>query len=545
MRIATLDLETDPFLHGRVPAPFAAGFYDGRDYVQTWGDRCIREMLQKIRDYKKPLVIFAHNGGKFDFWYLSDAIGEPVLFIDSRLVKANLFHHEIRDSYKIIPVPLGSIGKVDIDYRKMERKVREKHKDEISHYLKVDCVDLYDAVSKFIMQFGDVLTIGGAALKELKKEYKIPGITPFEDSIYRQYFHGGRCEIFEVGELSSSKGFKLYDVNSLYPFCMATFQHPVGAADFVCSDLPDTPFYLARICAHSKGALPVRTKDGLSFPHGHVESFCTSHEIRMAQELGLIKITQVIECHAWNETTTFERFVTKFDKAKIAAEKAGDITGRTFNKLIENNAYGKTAQNPERFKNYRLFDSEKECLAAGMEIDGYLGGRVIGAEPTPINPRAYKNVAIAASVTGAGRSVFMHAWAAADRTVAGDTDSNWCERLPLELDAHKLGAWKLEAEADKLYVAAKKFYAAWRAEYDNPDHPERTKDKWIEGFYTIKKGKRVPLKSASKGVQMKPEDIARVARGEVLTMPLEAPSLRVGREAKFIARRIARSQLAS
>lgn len=529
MRIGIIDLETDPFLHGREPVPFAAGFYDGEIYKDFWGDDCVKQLLAFLKSYPKSLVIFAHNGGKFDYWYLAHALAEPLLFIDSRLVKAKLYHHEVRDSLKILPVPLAAIQKDNIDYKLMERSKREKHKIEILKYLQSDCRYLYDAVAAFVMKFGDVLTIGGAAIKELSKHYKIPRISPEQDGIYRQFFHGGRCECFEVGQIESRRGLKLYDVNSLYPFCQASFEHPVGAADYECQDIPDTPFYLAHICADSKGALPVRTKNGLTFPHGHVETFCTSHELRMAQKLGLAKITQVIKVYAWNETTTFEKFVTEWSDYKIAAEKSGDKIGRTIGKLIPNNAYGKFAQNPERFREFKIFESIQECVESGYEPEGELGTRIVGKVPAKITPRMYKNVAVAASVTGAGRAVWLHAFACAERPVYGDTDSLWCERLPLELDPYKLGAWKLEATADRLYVGGKKMYAAWNRK---------------TGFYKPSDtGELCAIKIASKGVRMKPEDIARVACGEILTVPIDAPSLRVGREAHFIARKIARTAI--
>lgn len=526
MRIAVLDLETDPFQYGREPAPFAAGFYDGETYTQFWGDGCVKQLLAFLKAYSKNLVIYAHNGGKFDFWYLAHALAEPLLFIDSRLVKAALYHHEVRDSLKILPVPLAAIQKDEIDYRVMERDKREKHKEEICKYLESDCRYLYNAVAAFVMRFGDVLTVGGAAIKELSKHYKIPRISPDCDALYREFFHGGRCEVFEVGEIQSKKGLKLYDVNSLYPFCQASFEHPIGAHDEELTEIPDAPFFLAHICAHSKGALPVRTKSGLTFPHGHVESFCTSHELLTAQKLGLVKITQVIKVYAWNETTTFKKFVDEWSDYKIAAEKRGDSVGRTIGKLIPNNAYGKFAQNPEKFKEFKLFDSIEDCVEAHHAIEGELDSRIIGSVPATITPRMYKNVAVAASVTGAGRAVWLHAFASADRPVYGDTDSLWCENLPLELDQYKLGAWKLEATADRLYVAGKKLYAAWNKE---------------TGFYKSSGDKMQPIKTASKGVRMKPEDIARVARGEILTVPIDAPSLRVGREAHFIARDIART----
>ncbi|MGC8541026.1 MAG: DNA polymerase [Phycisphaerae bacterium] len=541
MKIATLDMETDPFQYQRIPIPFACGFYDGETFHQTWGDQCVKQMLAFLKAYPHKLVIYAHNGGKFDYWFLAHALAEPLLFIDSRLAKAKLYHHEVRDSYKILPVALKQIQKDEIDYRFFERDKREKHKEKILEYLKSDCIYLYESVEAFVMQFGDVLTIGGAAIKDLQKDYKIKRISPEEDRIYREYFHGGRCECLEVGEIKSNKGFKLYDVNSLYPFCQSKFEHPIGSADYITDELPDNGFYLAHVCAESKGALPVRTKQGLSFPRGHIESFCTSHELRLAMKLGLAKITKVKEVYAWENTTNFERFVTRWIDYKIEREKAGDPKGRAIGKLIPNNAYGKFAQNPEKFKEYKLYDTIEACEEDGREFQGYIGERIIGSIPAKILPRMYKNVAVAASVTGAGRSIWLHALAAAQRPIYGDTDSIICEALPLKLDPFALGAWKLEAQMERVYVAGKKMYAAWTSKYNEPDHKLRTKNRWVEGFYKIDKGRRVPLKMASKGVIMPPEDVARVALGEEINVPIDAPSLRIGREAKFIARNIART----
>lgn len=531
MRIATLDTETDPFKYGREPLPFACGLYDGERYWQTWGDDCIKQMCGILARYPGELTIFAHNGGKFDWCFFAHQLSEPLLFIDSRLVRAKLFQHEIRDSLKILPVPLSHIQKEEIDYKLMERHRREKHRWPITSYLKSDCVHLFNAVAAFILQFGDSLTIGSTAMREIKKHYDIEHLTPEQDTLFRPYFHGGRCECYETGVIKAPRGrrFHLYDVNSLYPHCMAAFQHPVGLPAYSTSELPESaPFYLAHICARSQGAFPLRTKDGLSFPHGHHEFFVTSHELRTALELGLAEVTEVIECHVWEETRSFDKFVDRFVAAKIAAEERGDKMGRLFNKFVVNNGYGKFATNPERFKKYKLFDSVEECQNAGYEVDGDIGSKIVGAIPAVPKKNSYYNVATGASTTGAARSIYLRALHCAVHPVYGDTDALWCERLPLELHPTKLGAWKEEAWADTLYIARKKMYAAQQGHsfYKDADHKE-------------------PIKCAHKGVRMKPEDIARVARGEVLEVEIEAPSMRIGRPTKFISRTIAKVEEAA
>ncbi len=517
--LAVIDLETDPFMHGREPLPFAAGYFDGQTYAQFWGDDCVSELLAFLRD-RPAHVLYAHNGGKFDYWYLSHAISTPIKFIGARLVKARLWQHELRDSFKILPVPLREYQKDEIDYSRMERGARDRHRQEISDYLRSDCMHLYELVAQFRERFGDVLTIGGAAMKEIEARYDLPKLTRHDDAVFRPFFHGGRCEAFEIGECSPARGdWKLYDVNSMYPAVMADAWHPFGLADGILDRLPARGFYLAEIEATSRGALPFRTPQGLSFPHTRAIYQATSHEIRAALELGLLDVHHVRRCYVWSSVTRFDQFVEYFARQKLEAERTGDKAGRLFAKLLMNNAYGKFAQNPERFRDYELFVGAEACEQAGYEIAGTLGERVIGARPAT-QARGWYNVATAASITGASRAVLLRALHGARRPIYCDTDSIICEAIGpgSVIDPHKLGAWKLEARADRVFIAAKKIYAA----FNGSD----------------------AVKYACKGAPVDPEIIARIALGEIYEAAIEAPSLRVGKQAKFIARKLARAKKA-
>ncbi len=522
--LAVIDLETDPFMHGREPMPFAAGFYDGQTYMQFWGDSCVAELLTFL-ETRRPHIIYAHNGGKFDYWYLSHAITPPIKFIGARLVKAKLGPHELRDSYKIIPAPLSAYKKDAIDYSIMERAERDAHRAEITDYLRSDCVYLYDLVHAFREQFGDVLTIGGAAMKEIVKRYTLPKLKASEDQYFRPFFHGGRCEIFEVGEIKRRGNWKIFDVNSMYPFVMAGASHPMGLPASATSRLPKKGFFMATVDATSRGALPFKTKNGLTFPHGRNIFNACSHEILAGLELGILKIHDVKTCYVWNTLVKFDAFVDYFAAQKIAAEKSGDKIGRLFSKLLMNNAFGKFAQNPERFKDFALFLDADKCEAAGYEVAGMLGDRVIGSRPA-IAAYGWHNVATAASITSAARAILLRALRAARRPIYCDTDSIICAALGPEAEQHpsKLGAWKLEAEVDTLFIAAKKIYAA--------QHRGQ--------FY---KADGAPIKSACKGAPVAPEIIARIARGEHHLAAIDAPSVRIGRPQKFITRTLARAEI--
>jgi len=71
-KLAVIDLETDPFQHGRLPEPFLSGFDNGEQVVEFWGDDCILRLVEFLATLKEPHIIYAHNGGKFDFFYFSN-----------------------------------------------------------------------------------------------------------------------------------------------------------------------------------------------------------------------------------------------------------------------------------------------------------------------------------------------------------------------------------------------------------------------------------------------------------------------------------------
>ncbi len=226
-RIAVIDAETDPFLYGRVPKPFAWGFYDGEKYVSFWGQNSTRALIDFLDTLKGDWIIYAHNGGKFDFFFLIDYIENPIKVIGSRIVSCKIGRHEFRDSYAAIPIPLGAYQKTSIDYQKFEEENREANKTEILDYLKDDCVFLFGLVTAFIERFGTALTIGGAAMKTLKTIHPVTPRNQSHDAKFRPFYFGGRVQCFKYGIFDGPV--KIYDVNSMYSAVMRNEHHPTGA----------------------------------------------------------------------------------------------------------------------------------------------------------------------------------------------------------------------------------------------------------------------------------------------------------------------------
>lgn len=533
--LATGDFETDPFLYGRTPEPFSFGLHIGSDYFEFWqndltltrGENTallVGQVAAFLESYPEPLLIYMHNGGKFDFYFLlyKKLIQNPVKIINSRITKAKCFHHELRDSYSIIPLPLSAYQKDDIDYKNFEREIRNKHKDDILHYQAKDCEYLYDLVRAFLERFGLHLTIGGLALKTLRDYHPFVNINQTQDEAIRPYYFGGRVQCFEKGIIKGK--FKVIDVNSMYPYIMATSRHCCGGdytyyyEDNAHLELDEKGFlksdktkpYFITFTGRNDGALPLRTVNGLDFTEEHGTFKTTSHELQVALKYDLLTIETIHELVVPEETIIFTEFVEQFTKEKIDAKKCGDKVSEIFAKLVQNSSYGKTGQNPENFQDY-FIHYNGEPLPDLNEWDLDLETPYINIfckeSPKPI----YYDVAIASSVTGGARALLLEALCNVKRPLYCDTDSIICEdENELELDPYKLGAWDLEAEGDTLAIAGKKLYVLF-------------KDK-------------VKVKLASKGARLEPADIMKVARGKDVVWKNDAPNFKIGGAVKFVKR---------
>jgi hypothetical protein len=518
--IYTFDFETDPFLIGRIPEPFACGVY-GQDYYQEcWADDpqdVIMWILDQLDKMPKGSIAYAHNGGKFDFHFFKEHFDLGDLkIINARIAKLKVRGIELRDSFLMIPVPLSAHKKDDIEYWKLERDVRDQYREEILSYMKADCVYLHELVTGFIDEFGISLTMASAAMREMSKFYDVDKIPSEQtDKQFRQYYYGGRVQCFEKGILHGN--FKVYDVNSMYPSVMRNYQHPISSNIIVYhprhydAALEHCDFIMVE--GWNDNALPSRAENySLDFTREFGVFHVTGHELRAALKLGRFRIHKIHEVYKSEQSTNFAEFIDHFFELRQQAKSRGDKLHDLFYKLIMNSSYGKYAQNPDNFKDWCIVDDE--ILGDGwlpeVEFDN---GLIIYSRPTvkPLYLFRY-NVMTAASITGAARAELLLGLSNAVRPVYCDTDSVICESLNADLDDRELGKWALEASGNRLAVAGKKMYCLW----DN----------------------EVAVKTASKGVRLSAEEITSVARGDEIQYRNDAPTFSLTKDTRFIERRV-------
>jgi hypothetical protein len=568
--LAVIDSETDPFKFGRVPKPFLWGFYEKGNYVDFLDDKlssCTEKLLDYLVSRKDPLLLYAHNGGKFDFFFFMEhgAIENPALIINGRIVKACFLGiHEIRDSYAIMPIPLKKMidketgGKLDIEYEKLEADVRHLHMPEIRTYCERDNRVLYSYVEKFREKFGDKLTVGSAAITELEKHHPVSRQNTSHDIQFRPFYFGGRVECFESGKIDAPPGrkLKIYDVNSMYPKAMHAFDHPTGANYVAIKDAgklfdPRTGnlkgfggVYFMRFMGRNNGAIPRKNEETnkLDFNTSSGEYYACSHEIKAACELGLLKVDKILDVFVPCNYQRFKDFVEFWSAEKVRCKQEGDEAGETFAKLVLNSAYGKFGSNANEFKEWYIYDdladdAEKikfeewrdqhptirggkngKAISRGAEMVHDYGRFEIWQAPNP-SDRGFFDVAVAASITSAARSMLLRAIHGADRPLYCDTDSLVCLELQgVEIDSFKLGAWKFEGSTDTIYIAGKKMYSCRLDEVGKDGKPK--------------------FKTASKGAHLTHDDIIKVCAGEVVHWQSDAPNFKFSGDTKFVARNI-------
>ena len=540
------DSETDPFRAGRLKiAPFIWGAFNGTQY---WEFRTTREFVDFIKE--RECIVYAHNGGKFDWFFLLDELmpWQPLMVINGRLAKFTIGKAEFRDSFNIMPMSLATVQKTEIDYDKFEADVREQHMPEIREYLRDDCVYLHGMLTAFIAEFGLHLTQAGASVKAWERiaDVKAPNTSKeFYDEL-APYYYGGRVQCFYSGEYKDR--FKIVDINSAYPFAMMS-EHPSGDTITSLTRLPATDAEISRtfitLIAASYGALPCRAGDkSLSFPaDGLPRTFhITGWEYLAARDTGALADVQILGVKTLNETIEFSAYLDHFYAMKTDSKRAGFADGKwhdmaqkaryEFSKRFLNSLYGKMGANPEHYEEFTVV--KPHHIDAAEQEDGFgfvceLGNLALVSKPLPEDRHRYYNVAIAASVTGFVRAYLWRAIVEC-RSTGGtvlycDTDCLWAtETGGLRLHPEDLGAWDVEAECDYGAIAGKKLYAA-------------------QTLKTGADGERV-WKIASKGVRLEREQIVRVAQGEKIRYEPENPTFSLKRGISFTPRTIRRSATA-
>lgn len=467
-KIWAMDCETDPFKRGRVPKPFLWACTNGEEDFVFYDTKKFVEFLKK-----QDGIFYAHNGGKFDFYFLKDFFDykeypqkeSDTLFINGRLVKTKIGEAEIRDSWVLFPFPQAAFVKKheieDWSIFEKEKRNLKKNKREILERCLQDIRGLHKVITEFEKEYGRHLTAPSAAFKQLHKIEKLKkvktGALYYSD--FENFYYGGRCEVFKTGHF---KNIYYYDINSAYPWAMAYCYHPIGDLFFeeknvsIKKPIKEWAFY--HVKGFSDGVFPERAENGgISFPIKSGEFHVTGHELKQALELKAFngKILRVI-CHA--EKIKFPNFINHFWAIRQSTFKI-DLNN-FFAKLMMNSAYGKFGMNGNKHKNYFFVRADKipKFLEKGYDVETNFEDKFIVSKK--VDEPSFNNLATAASITGAVRAKMMkEIYNNRKRVIYCDTDSIFVSK-PIKgfSNSKTLGDFKIEGIYDEGYFCGKKIY---------------------------------------------------------------------------------------
>jgi DNA polymerase type B, organellar and viral len=471
--------------------PLTAAYYDGSSTAIWEDDNCVRMLAEHIAKQPGARIVYCRDGGREAFYHLLSQIDRGEMsIIDSRILRCRIGPHQLRDSWGITPFPLAPPG---IKF------------NDISDELEAE----YELCSRFTDEFGQYLTVGAVAARELSRSCPFWRGDEGYDAEWRKFYFGGRNEIYKTGIVEGD--IREYDISSAFPAVMRNLKHPTGTAVMVGDKITKGTFFVT--CrGRNHGAFPFRRQwnQSLSFSQQEGEFHVTRHEFDAAEETGTFECDKITATYSWKTHQTFRPFVDPLYGKRLKAKRIGDYWGDMIYKTVLNAAYGKFAQNPSRYSDYYLTGYGYYPPNAGPWVPACthlsrFGHYMLWQKPA--RHYAWFNIATAASITGAARASLLRGIQAAKYPLYCDTDSVICDGdASLQL-GDGLGQWKLEHRGTSAALVRKKTYALFD-------------------------GERC-LKTAHAGCELSPNEILRAARGERIVKTDPRPTYHISGRSEF------------
>jgi hypothetical protein len=528
----SVDCESDPFAYGRIPEPFLWGVYDGGSGAY-WEFDTVLQVVTHLRAH--DVLAYAHNGGKFDWHFLSAHFEpeQPLLVINGRLARFKIGRCEFRDSYTLMPIALKQYQKTDIEYWKLEKAVRHQHMDEIRAYLKSDCVNLWNLVNGFEQEFGRHLTQASAAMRiwqrRSKRQAPRSGVAHYEQ--FKPFYYGGRVQCFQAGDFSVKA--ESVDIRSAYPAAML-HPHPISLDFLQGTGDPDFhpveygPCFFSIRCV-ARGAFPYRALNKmLYFPSDDVERIyhVTGWELQAALETNTVENLEILSWTRFNECIDFKDYVEYFWNERKKAKAAGDKGRDHYCKIFLNGLYGKFAADPREYNDYVLRPvSDLASVVENSQDFSFFREWLLVINQAKKERYYFYNIATAASITGLVRANLWRAILKTDTPFYCDTDSVTGLGFKNLDMGDELGQFGLEGQYDRVIVCGKKLYAFHKVGRPWEDSLEIGQKNW---------------KKATKGARLTAQELATIAGGQDVEFRPEVPTFSVRTNQPRFTKRVLR-----
>ena len=325
---------------------------------------------------------------------------------------------------------------------------------------------------------GFVPTIAGQAMRTYRHkfmDYPIL-IDANQDALKlgRNCYKGGRCECGFIGHVREPV-YSL-DVNSMYPFVMATQEFPSKLLRFTefisvrgLSDLLRNYCICAKVRLNTDEPFTWVLRDGkLCFPVGDFDAYLTTPELSYALERGYIR--NIYIAAIYERRPLFHRFALDLYEHKEQASRDGRLIDKEHWKLVLNSFYGKWGQNGKHWHRINWRPHPTDDVAAYFNWQTrektyfrYWGRHVFSRTDEAESRESHP--AIAAHITGHARMIL---WAMIreimpENYLYCDTDGILTtkagfDKLYHRIDDHRLGGLKHIGTFDDCRIYGAKDY---------------------------------------------------------------------------------------
>ena len=428
-KIITMDIET--LIKDGIMIPYCISWYDGENnytyYLSNYKSsedmiiHAIKDlMIKKYDNY----IIYIHNLSGFDGIFLLKILVElgnikPIIHhgdIISIGFKFNSYNITFRDSHQLLLASLRNLGKSfavnilksifpydfvnenNLDYIGSVPNInyfndlsREEYlnyydsfngnnwnlRNETVKYCEIDCVSLYQIITKFNNMIFDLFsinihkypTLSSLAFAIFRTHFlKLNTIPQLSGQIardIRQGYTGGAVDMY-IPENSDGTVIYCYDVNSLYPFVMKEFDMPVGKPIFFKGDIrvinPDAfGFFYCEIVTPDNLKHPilqthVKVNKGIRTiaPLGTWSDMIFSEEMDNAKKYGYK--FNILWGYTFERKNIFKSYVDTLYELRLKFDKSNPLN--LIAKLLLNSLYGRFGMD-DSFSDITIFDELK------------------------------------------------------------------------------------------------------------------------------------------------------------------------------------------
>lgn len=460
--------------------PLIVGHLYNDVFTSFVGDDCMLKYMDWLKQLNSDIVVWAHNGGKYDFHLLFDAARRycdttrthpiEILDVEGRYIEVVVHFSSgrkvvFRDSCALIPGALNKIAKdfglegklPDIDIVNVTREDLLTN-PLYAKYNQQDCVVLrnvlqtYQTLSIDMYQTDPLHHPSASSFGKRifyskyyrTAQYPLYGLPRDVHAYINRSYGGGRCEVFRRGHLHGK--FHYYDINSSYPYA-GTFPLPYdkpirharltrinssGIDNFLSLH---SGFYRVKVLKNGCGQPlhGVMHEGKYIFPHFNAKSSyitCFSEELRYGLSLGYEY--QLIDGYEFKLARWGNAFFSDIYERKLQAERDGNGALRYVHKITGNSSYGFFGYNKYDRNITRVYGRNMLEHVGCLHFNGkceyyaYPNEVIVSYEKTDVLLEDV-NVAVASAITSYGR-IHLHRLITSVENAGGkilycDTDS--------------------------------------------------------------------------------------------------------------------------